>query len=291
MQRPAPQDGYTLGVLVIDMKRFYPVTKFSIWPCEAIAHMSNRLSQILFMSLCMMMVPLFASAQSDIEQSPAADTRQEGTIRTLNSLITLQTELKSDIKRLGRELEKAQSPSEKKEIQAQLDELEADLVSTTQSLKEIAAGADIASLRASEEAEISFQKELFALIRPALKEMKDMTSHVRQKSELKDEIASYQEKLPVAEQAVRNLTELLNENEDPSLERYAGQLLNLRVEFERANTSSLDLVVIADFDGALADLYNRLRRSIQRWCVEACTANHWEIPFTQMTLHQAESSG
>ena len=148
VQRPAPQDGYTLGVLVIDMKRFYPVTKFSIWPCEAIAHMSNRLSQILFMSLCMMMVPLFASAQSDIEQSPAADTRQEGTIRTLNSLITLQTELKSDIKRLGRELEKAQSPSEKKEIQAQLDELEADLVSTTQSLKEIAAGADIASLRA-----------------------------------------------------------------------------------------------------------------------------------------------
>ena len=595
MQRPAPQDGYTLGVLVIDMKRFYPVTKFSIWPCEAIAHMSNRLSQILFMSLCMMMVPLFASAQSDIEQSPAADTRQEGTIRTLNSLITLQTELKSDIKRLGRELEKAQSPSEKKEIQAQLDELEADLVSTTQSLKEIAAGADIASLRASEEAEISFQKELFALIRPALKEMKDMTSHVRQKSELKDEIASYQEKLPVAEQAVRNLTELLNENEDPSLEGYllnllgdwqkqltfiqselksaelklekmvaseasladasqsylksffqkrglylaeailvvvvilllsrlsykmmerlipgyrkeyrsfrlrlldlmhrvvtvllvilgpmavfyvvedwvlfslgillllgialtlrqalprywqqvelflnigtvregeriyldglpwkvkrinvysilenpsaeisqrvriddlvdlksrpvhpgdpwfpckrgdwvrlsdgmrgkvtgisqelvrliergganrtyqtadflalsplnlstnfriketigityrlqdesvttipdilkmhierrtedegyAGQLLNLRVEFERANTSSLDLVVIADFDGALADLYNRLRRSLQRWCVEACTANHWEIPFTQLTLHQAEST-
>jgi len=72
-------------------------------------------------------------------------------------------------------------------------------------------------------------------------------------------------------------------------EGYTGKLLNLRVEFERANTSSLDLVVIADFDGALADLYNRLRRAIQRWCVEACTENHWEIPFTQLTLHQSES--
>jgi hypothetical protein len=71
-------------------------------------------------------------------------------------------------------------------------------------------------------------------------------------------------------------------------EGYADKLLNLRVEFERANTSSLDIVVIADFDGALADLYNRLRRSIQRWCVEACTQNNWEIPFTQVTLHQAE---
>ena len=72
---------------------------------------------------------------------------------------------------------------------------------------------------------------------------------------------------------------------------YADQLLNLRVEFEQANTSSLDLVVIADFDGQLADLYNRLRRSLQRMCVEARTANHCDIPFTQMTLHQAESSG
>jgi len=72
-------------------------------------------------------------------------------------------------------------------------------------------------------------------------------------------------------------------------EGYADKLLNLRVEFECANTSSLDIVVIADFDGSVADLYNRLRRAIQRWCVEACTENGWEIPFTQLTLHQAET--
>ena len=58
------------------------------------------------------------------------------------------------------------------------------------------------------------------------------------------------------------------------------------MEFERANSSSLDLVVIADFDGKLAELYGRLERSLQRWCVEACTKYGWEIPFTQLTLHQ-----
>ena len=68
-------------------------------------------------------------------------------------------------------------------------------------------------------------------------------------------------------------------------EGYADQLLNLRVEFSEANTSSLDIVVIADFKGHLGDLYNRLRRAIQRWCVDACTENGWEIPFPQMTLH------
>jgi hypothetical protein len=65
---------------------------------------------------------------------------------------------------------------------------------------------------------------------------------------------------------------------------YAEQLLNLRVEFAQANSSSLDLVVVADFKGDLADLYNRLRRAIQRWCVDACTQYGWEIPYPQMTL-------
>lgn len=68
-------------------------------------------------------------------------------------------------------------------------------------------------------------------------------------------------------------------------EGYGDQLLNLRVEFSRANNSSLDIVIIADFKGHLGDLYNRLRRAIQRWCVDACTENGWEIPFPQMTLH------
>ena len=68
-------------------------------------------------------------------------------------------------------------------------------------------------------------------------------------------------------------------------EGYGERLLNLRVEFAQAGSSSLDLVVIADFEGELGDLYNRLRRAIQRWCVDACSEYGWEIPFPQMTLH------
>ncbi|MCW8950066.1 MAG: hypothetical protein OQL17_08775, partial [Sedimenticola sp.] len=60
-------------------------------------------------------------------------------------------------------------------------------------------------------------------------------------------------------------------------EGYGDQLLNLRVEFNAANTSSLDIAVIADFKGELGDLYNRLRRAIQRWSVDACSEYGWEI--------------
>ena len=68
-------------------------------------------------------------------------------------------------------------------------------------------------------------------------------------------------------------------------EGYEDIVQSIRVEFQHANDSSLDLVVIADFKGSSADIYNRLRRAIQRWCVDACTENKWEIPFPQLTLH------
>jgi len=553
----------------------------------------NRYPRILLLALGLLIqLPgLAAEAQTDAATEPAEDSRQQATLTTLDSLITLQAQLKSDIKALGRQLEAARSAGEKRDIQTQIDKLDVDLQTTTSNLKEIAAGADITSLRETADTKFNIQEEVFALLRPALKEMKDMTSHVRLKSDLKDKIAYYQGKLPVAEQAVINITALLESNANEPLERYlqgmladwqkqltflqselrsaelqlekleaaeeslaeasqsylksffqqrglyltqamlavlavllvsrlvyqamvklipgygkehrsfqirlldliyrlltlvlvilgpmvvfyvvedwvlfslgillllgigltlrhalprywqqvqlflnvgtvregerilldglpwkvreinffsilenpvaeicqrvriddlvdlksrpvkpddpwfpcvrgdwvllgdgmrgkviaiseqlvqmverggahrtyqtgdflalspinlstnfrlketigitynlqqdavtsipdtlkahierraaeegyADRLLNLRVEFERANTSSLDLVVIADFDGSLADLYNRLRRAIQRWCVEACTEHHWEIPFTQLTLHQ-----
>ncbi len=69
-------------------------------------------------------------------------------------------------------------------------------------------------------------------------------------------------------------------------EGYAKDMLNLKVEFAEAGACSLDMVVIADFKGEMAPLYNRLKRAIQRWCVDAATIHNWEIPFPQMVIHK-----
>lgn len=87
-------------------------------------------------------------------------------------------------------------------------------------------------------------------------------------------------------QVANQLTAFIQEKIET--EGYSEDLLNLRVEFASAGASSLDLVVIADFKGAMAPLYNRLRRAIQRWCVDAATQYDWEIPFPQVTVHRAE---
>ena len=69
-------------------------------------------------------------------------------------------------------------------------------------------------------------------------------------------------------------------------EGYTDSLLNLRVEFESAGASSLDLVVITDFKGEEAPLYQRINRAVQRWCVDACSEYQWDIPFPQLTVHK-----
>lgn len=72
-------------------------------------------------------------------------------------------------------------------------------------------------------------------------------------------------------------------------EGYGENCLNLQVEFYQANASSLDMLVLADFDGKVADIYKRLERAIQKWCVDCCTENDWEIPFPQLTVHKPGS--
>ncbi|MFA5905273.1 MAG: hypothetical protein WC836_15170 [Desulfobacula sp.] len=69
-------------------------------------------------------------------------------------------------------------------------------------------------------------------------------------------------------------------------EGYEESLIHLQVDFQTANSSSLDLAVIADFKGEMASSYFKLQRAIQRWCVDACNANNWEIPFPQIKVHQ-----
>ncbi len=72
-------------------------------------------------------------------------------------------------------------------------------------------------------------------------------------------------------------------------EGYHKSCLNLQVEFFQAGASSLDLIVLADFEGQAADICKRIERAIQKWCVECCSINDWEIPFPQLTVHQIKN--
>ena len=222
--------------------------------------MSHPVTRYLFILFILpgMLLPAYAPAQDNVVAKSPDDAQLQDTIKTLQSLIKLQTDLKRDIQERGHQLAVAQTAAEKNEIQAQLDKLETDLQTTTQNLKGIAAGADIANLRVTEEAAFNLQEELFSLLKPAIKEMKDMTSHVRQKSELKDKIAYYSEKQPIAELAVTNITDLLSRNENEQLERYLEGMLaewhkQLTVIQSELQSAQLQLNKLESSEASLAE--------------------------------------
>jgi len=67
-------------------------------------------------------------------------------------------------------------------------------------------------------------------------------------------------------------------------------LRGVQVEFLRAGASSLDYAVLADFEPDAAPRYKHLERALQRMLVDVCNAEGWTVPFTQITIHQAESA-
>jgi hypothetical protein len=66
---------------------------------------------------------------------------------------------------------------------------------------------------------------------------------------------------------------------------FGESLKRLVVEFALADSSSLNLIVLADFDGKVAGEYPVLKRLVQKIAVESATENGWNIPFPQLSLH------
>ncbi len=67
--------------------------------------------------------------------------------------------------------------------------------------------------------------------------------------------------------------------------KWSEHLKDFFVELDEAAASSLKFLIYALFSGEAADSYFRIRRALQSLAVDACNANGWVIPFTQMTVH------
>lgn len=90
--------------------------------------------------------------------------------------------------------------------------------------------------------------------------------------------------------ATREAVEIISRALEEGLVRELGRegIVSVKVEFQAAAASSLDLAAIVDFDGVLASRYRFLERALQRIWVDVCNAHGWTIPFAQLTVHQSE---
>lgn len=166
----------------------------------------------VFLLLVSLLMPLYAE-DGDLTQ----DAKGKNTLETLRNLVTLQANLKRDIETLNKQIDKSQSEAQKQTLQQELNGLQDDLAATGRNLENISAGVDLSSLRAQDETKFDFQQELFSLLKPAIDEMKDMTARMRQKSDLKEKIAYYTDRLEVVEAALANVKRLQAQAESKNL--------------------------------------------------------------------------
>ena len=65
---------------------------------------------------------------------------------------------------------------------------------------------------------------------------------------------------------------------------------DIMVEFNSAGASSLDYRIYMTLKGSAANAYYRVQRMVQQACVSTCNREGWVIPFTQVTVHSADTS-
>ncbi|MGD8909976.1 MAG: hypothetical protein PVI92_11585 [Chromatiales bacterium] len=169
---------------------------------------------MLFTGLFLLLLLLPLAAQ---EAGRALDDKGKHTLETLLNLVTLQANLRRDIEAINKQIFSAQSEAQKQALQQELKALQDDLRATSRNLENISAGVDLSRLREEEETKFDFQQEVFALLKPAIDEMKDMTARIRQKSDLKEKIAYYTERLAIVEAALNNVERLRDQAESDQL--------------------------------------------------------------------------
>lgn len=77
----------------------------------------------------------------------------------------------------------------------------------------------------------------------------------------------------------------LEETFREKLESHPPVLQHLKVKFDHAGPSSLDLIIMVDVNGSHAEDYFSLKRNINKTLVSCCNAEGFTIPFNQLTIN------
>jgi hypothetical protein len=165
--------------------------------------------RILF-TMCLIQACLFvpeAQAQAQMEDTLVQE-KGSNVLETLINLVTLQENLRHDIESINKQIAASQSDTQKQALQSELQELQDNLKATSRNVENLSTGVDLSLLRETKEEKFNIQQELFALLKPAIDEMKDMTSKIRKKSELREKIDYYTERIAVVESALSNVSKL-----------------------------------------------------------------------------------
>ncbi len=162
-------------------------------------------------------------------------------LEMLASLVDLQKTIKQQISVTTKKLKASTSDAEKQSLQEDLTKLDMQLSETSVDFERIATGVESDIFSEKKQVTFSWKDELASLLEPSIKELKQLTSRARLKTQLKDTISDYNKQAATAHQAVENLNKLIAEAKNPKIKTYMGELLPAWQHVEKRIRSKLEL--------------------------------------------------
>lgn len=162
---------------------------------------------------------LNAESPNPAETQKAPLSQEQSAIKTLDALVSQLTDLKKEIETRKAAINRAKSTEEKQELRQKLQTLKTEYALAEKNFRNIATGIDLDIFESKPEEKFVWQDELLSLIKPAVQEIKNLTSRPRKIEKLKREIAYYQNRLSVAREAMEHLSLIQQKIESPLLKK------------------------------------------------------------------------
>src|SRR6056297_3378458 len=153
---------------------------------------------------------------ADAQSTSEADA-QNNTLEILKSIVKSKATLKQRMDEKKQAMAKTSSETEKQYLIEDIAELDKKLSNAVTDFEMTATGVEIGLFEANKKERFDWKNELLSLAEPGIMELKRLTVKARHKSKLNDELAKYQDLLPVAIKARTRIESLIRQAKTPAL--------------------------------------------------------------------------
>lgn len=208
--------------------------------------------------------PTANSAANDtslLETVPELSPEQQ-TIQRLVDIRTVVSAKNLELEKLRKELKRATSEEERRDIEAQIEQIPRTLDKMKQAFEQLAIGGiDISKLKDDQQQEFNWKLELEQITQPVLAGLRELTEKPRRIEQLRGEIQTYEKRIDIVARALESLDELLKA--DPP-DKVRDRLKQLREDWAQREVNlngQLDVarVQLASLSGENLSLWQSIR--------------------------------
>ena len=169
---------------------------------------------------CLVIASLLAApclwAQQPAPASPEAALQEQREV--LLGILKSMAQIEHDIQRLQGDLRSPESEGSRDELRKQLQQHRVKLEALRKDFVDVASGVDVSVFAQAAQPDIKWQDRLLELLQPLLNEMTRLTAGPREIEQLRVRIAETENQLRVITQGAANMTRLISQVEDNSLQ-------------------------------------------------------------------------